>query len=576
MMLLTPTLLILLGACSSPPEQSQPPPEPTQQSDQAVLGRHGGRLVLALAGDPKTFNPVTMNDIPSRTVIHRMMADLIHIDRFTQQTVPGLAESWTISEDGRTYTLRLRKGLRFSDGAPCTADDVVFSFEVYLDQESGSSQRDLLIVGGEPIQVRKLDSETVVVELAQPYAVAERMFDGFAILPRHLLEETYRSGGLQAAWGLGTASEEIAGLGPFRLREYVAGERLVLERNPYYWKHDRAGAQLPYLDELVFLLIDSAQARMMRFEAGEIDMLDLVDAASYAVLADKAERHGWRVSDLGPGLVVRFFWFNQNDLSGRNLPDITAKQVWFQDLGFRRAVSMAIDRDAIVRLVYHNRATPMMTHVSPGNKLWINRSLPPPGRSLDEARRLLAASGFSRDEQGLLRDSQGRKVELSLLATASNKMAPVIQEDLRQIGIEVGLATLEFQAILDRVLNTFDYETCLLSFGGGDADPNPFMSTLLSNGEHHLWRLDQDHPETPWQAEIDQLMRDQMAILSPEERKRMYDQVQQLVAENLPFISLVSPNILVAAKKDLGNFRPAILQHHTLWNVEELFWNKQP
>src|SRR5947209_6084209 len=166
----------------------QPPQrgEELQTSDNEI-GRYGGTLVVAQRSEPKTLNPVTAADIPSREVIGRMMADLIHINRASQKTEPSLAKSWNMSKDGRVFTLKLRHGLRFSDGQPFDADDVVFSFNVYLDEKGNSPQRDLLIVGGKPMSVQKVDQYTVRFTLVQPYAAAERIFDSLAMMPRHLL-----------------------------------------------------------------------------------------------------------------------------------------------------------------------------------------------------------------------------------------------------------------------------------------------------------------------------------------------------------------------------------------------------
>ncbi|MGH9792230.1 MAG: ABC transporter substrate-binding protein, partial [Candidatus Acidiferrales bacterium] len=238
----------------------------------AAQGQHGGRLVVALRSEPRTLNPVLAADSPSREVIRRMMADLVHINRASQQTEPALAKSWRASKDGLRYTLKLRRGLRFSDGQPLTADDVVLTFQVYLDEKVHSPQRDLLLVGGKPIVVRKVDAQTVVFELSQPYAPAERLFDSIAILPRHLLKTVFDEGKFAQAWGLNVPVHQIAGMGPFRLKEYAAGQRIVLERNPYYWKVDQQSRRLPYLDEIVFLIVPNEDAQVIRFQAAETDV----------------------------------------------------------------------------------------------------------------------------------------------------------------------------------------------------------------------------------------------------------------------------------------------------------------
>ena len=237
--------VIIFCACSAPRALPQQASEDRMLADGAATGHAGGRIVVALRSEPKTLNPVLALDEPSRDVIRCLTADLIHVNRGSLKTEPSLAKSWTVSRDGRQYTLQLRRGVRFSDGQPFNADDVIFSFQVYLDDKVDSSQRDLLVVGGKPITVVKVDDYTVRFELAQPYAAAERLFDSVAILPRHLLEANHRSGAFSQAWTLSTPPNQFAGLGPFRLKEYVAGQRVVLERNPYYWKADRAGNQLP-------------------------------------------------------------------------------------------------------------------------------------------------------------------------------------------------------------------------------------------------------------------------------------------------------------------------------------------
>ncbi|MGC2505394.1 MAG: ABC transporter substrate-binding protein [Candidatus Acidiferrales bacterium] len=539
------------------------------------VGHAGGKLVVALRSEPKTLNPMLAEDAASQDVIRCLTADLIDINRATQKTEPALAKSWAVSRDGKQYTLRLRRGIRFSDGQPLTADDVVFSFQLYLDEKIDSPQRDLLIVGGRPIAVEKIDSDTVRFTLAQPYAAADRLFDGFAILPRHLLESAYQNGSFSQAWGISMAPSQFAGLGPFRLREYVPGERIVLERNPYYWKEDRSGNRLPYLNEIVFLFVSSEDAEAIRFQAGDTDILDRFSAENFAVLAKQQAARHYRLDDLGPGLEYNFFFFNLNDLGSKASPDLVRKQTWFADVRFRQAVSAAIDREAIVRLVYNGRATPLWTQVTPGNKLWIDPSIPRPARSLEQARELLKASGFCWKSDGTLVDAKGAPVEFSILTSSSNaqrvKIATLIQDDLSHLGMNVHVVSLEFHAMVDRLLNSHDYEAAVMGLASGDADPTAEMNVWMSNGDTHLWHPNETKPATPWEAEIDRLMQEQLVTLDYAKRKRLYDRVQEIATENLPVIFLVSPNILVGASDRVGNFQPAILSPYTLWNVDQLY-----
>lgn len=569
--------LLLLSVLPSTASSTQPlAPGEEVLTISSPPGQPGGRLVVALKAEPKTLNPVIAVDQPSREVIGRMIGDLIHINRATQLTEPALARSWKVSADGRRYTLRLRRGIRFSDGQPFTADDVVFSFQAYLDAKINSPQRDLLIIGGKPINVRKVDAWTVEFEMAQPYAAAERLFDSVAILPRHVLEAEHRAGKLGEGWGLNTPARQVVGLGPFRLKEYVPGQRLVLERNPYYWKADQKKTRLPYLDELVFLFVNSEDAQVLRFTAGETDLISRLSPDNFAVLEKDQAARGYRMYDVGPGLEFNFLFFNLNSVLPKGSAELAKKQRWFQDVAFRQAVSSAIDRAGINKLVYRGRGSVLATQVTPAYRDWIDASIPQPVRSLARSRELLQRAGFKWAGDGRLVDASGAPVEFSIATSASNaqrtQMATIIQDDLKELGIKVNVVPLDFRSLLDRVYQSHDYEAVVLALGGGDVDPNPQMNVWLSNGSTHLWDLGESKPATPWEAEIDRLMNQQLTTRDPRQRRKLYDRVQEIVAQELPLICLVSPHILVGAKDGIANLQPAILDHYVLWNVDELSW----
>lgn len=560
------------------------PPQKNAKEELLTLsgepGRSGGRLVVSLRGEPKTLNPLIAADARSREVIGVMQADLVHINRATQLTEPALAKSWKISPDGLQYTLVLRQGIKFSDGQPLDADDVLFTFRVYLDENVHAPQRDLLIVGEKPIVVRKLDAQTLVFQLAKPYGAGERLFDGLAILPRHLLEKTYQEGKLGQAGTLSTAANQWAGLGPFRLKEYVAGQRLVLERNPYYWKSDAKGVRLPYLDELVFLFVPNADAQVLKFKSGETDLISSLGAENFSVLSRQAK--SYTMTDAGPGLEYNFLFFNLNDSGAKTSPETQRKQKWFREVKFRQAVSSAVDREAIVRLVYQGRGAALWGLVAPGNHRWGNERLNHLPRSIEKARALLKEAGFSwktgPDGESVLRDSDGQLVEFSILTSSSNadraKMAALVQDDLKQLGMRVQVVPLEFRSLLDRVTQTKEFDACVMGIASFDADPNSDINVWLSSGGTHLWNPSQTHPATPWEAEIDRLIEEQMSARTFEQRKKLYDRAQEIFAEKQPMIFLASPDILAGAKNTIGNFHAAVLEPYTLWNVEQLYLKK--
>jgi len=572
--------LVLAGIAITAARLTLPAPYPNEELlvTSNPIGRYGGRLVAALRSEPKTLNPVTAVDVASLEVIRRMTADLIHINRYTHRTEPALAKTWKVSRDGRHYILHLRRGIRFSDGRPFNADDVVFTFQVLLDEKVHSPQRDLLVVGGEPIAARKIDAYTVEFELPQADAAAERIFDSIAILPRHVLQKVYDEEKMDQAWTPGTPSGEVVGLGPFRLKEYNPGQHIILERNPYYWKADRTGNRLPYLDEIAFLFAGSEDAQFARFQAGELDVVSRLSPDNFSLLERKRQARGYKLYDLGPGFQYEFLFFNLNDMSSKGTEPIVREQEWFRKVEFRQAVSAALDREGIVRLVYQGRGAPLWGHVTPANKMWVDAALPRPPRSLDRARQLLKSVGFSWKDDGTLIDSRGEIVQFSIVTNAGNsqreKTATIIQDDLAKLGMRVHVVPLEFRALTDRVFHTFAYEACLLGLVSGDADPNPEMNVWILGGGTHLWNLSQSRASAQWESEIDGLMRRQLTTLDYHQRKKLYDRVQQLVAEDLPLICLVSPNILVGAKENLENFQPANLSDYALWNADQLFFRK--
>jgi peptide/nickel transport system substrate-binding protein len=409
-----------------------------------------------------------------------------------------------------------------------------------------------------------------------PYAPAERLFDTLPVLPRHLLEKDYREGTINQAWGLNTPPDKIAGLGPFRLKQYAPGERVVLERNPYYWKVDTKGQKLPYLDEMTFFIVATQDAQVVRFQAGDAQLISGLSAENFAVLEPEQQARHYKLYDVGPGLEYNFLMFNLNDDTAGRLPEVARKQKWFRDARFRQAVSAAIDRAAIVRLVYRNRGVALATYVTPGNKLWFDSAIPAPAHSPAKARELLKSAGFSWKADGTLLDAGGQPVEFTILVGSSNsqrgQMATLVQDDLKQVGIQAHVVPLENRAATDRLLNSHDYDAILMGIASGDADPNADKNVISSSGQTHLWNLGQKKPATPWEAELDQLMEKQAVTLNYQQRRKIFDRVQEILAQQLPMIYLASPSILVGAQENLGNFRPATMEQYTFWNAEEFFW----
>ena len=530
----------------------------------------GGRVAIAVTSEPKTLNPLTAADQTTRDVLSALSADLVHINRATLRTEPALAASWSISPDGLHYTVTLRDGLRFSDGAPLTADDVVFTFQVHLDPRVNSPQRDLLIVDGKPMGISKVSPTTIRFDLPAPYAPAERLFDAFWILPKHRLERAYLDGRIQEAWSLGTPPADVVTAGAFRVRQYVPGQRLTIERNPFYWKHDEDGQPLPYLDSIDVVFAGDQNGQLLRLLSHDVAAASKLRPEDLARLE---QTPGLQVRDAGPSLEYNFLFFNWN------APPPVGD--WARSLKFRQAMAWAVDRAAIVRLVYQGRAAALSSAVTPGNRLWRADGVVEYGYDPARAARLLEEAGFRRQVGGPLVDAAGRPVEFSLMVSASSqarrKMATLVQDDLAKIGIAARLQPIEFGVMLDAVTKTRRFDAAVWGIASGDADPNADVNVWATSGTLHVWNMKAANaaaapPPEPWEVDVDRLMRAQMIATTVAARKAAYDQVQQLVSANAPLVFLASPHVLAAADRALGNFEPGILDPVLLWNADRWFW----
>lgn len=517
-----------------------------------ALAQSGGELRFVLHSEPKTFNPVLMEDDSSESIRYLTGGVLIRVNRQTQQPVPELAQSWKVSKDGRTISFELRQNLRFSDGTPFSADDVAFTMKQLMDPALHSPTGDMFRSSQGQLQVAVSSPTRIAITFSAPIADSVKSFDQVAIMSGK------------------SPQKEMAVLGPFYVAEDKPGAYLVLKRNPYYWKHDAQGRQLPYLDSVRLDILQSQDTEILRLLRGEIDFINSLSPDYY----DKLEAENPAlVHDAGVSLDSEFMWFNQ--VPSAPIPDY--KKAWFGSTNFRRAISEAINRSDIARIVFKGHAQPAVGVVSPANKFWFNLQLHPHPFDQKSALARLRQDGFV-FQDGTLKDRDRHAVEFSIVTNANKnreRMATLIQQDLAGIGIKVNVVTLDFPSLIDRMTNSYNYEACLLGFVNDDLDPNSEMNVWLSSSENHQWDPKQKTPATPWEAQIDKLMREQASTLDQAKRKKYYDEVQQIVWEQEPFIYLINHDALSAVSPALQNVHPTILRPQVYWNIDELSLNQQ-
>jgi len=505
-------------------------------------------LRFYLHSDPKTFNPALVADPDSETIRYLTGGVLVRLNRQTQQLEPELATAWKVSKDGKTITFQLRQGVRFSDGTPFGAQDVQFTMTVLMDPMLHSPTGDAFRSGQGKISAAILTPDRISLTFPAPVAGLEKLFDQVAIM------------------SASSPKKEMAVLGPFYVAEYKPGAYVALHRNPNYWKHDDAGRALPYLDAVKLEIQSNRDIEMLKFSRNEIHLINAMDADYFDRLARSAPD---KVRDAGPSLDSEMMWFNQ----ASEASIASYKLEWFRSRNFRQAVSLSINRDDLCKVVYGGHAIPARGPVSPANKYWFNSQLPQARFDQEDALRLLQEDGF-RLVDGKLVDRGGHPVQFSIITNAGNRsrerMVSMIQADLRAIGMQVNVVTLDFPSLIQRISKAFNYEAAMLGLTNVELDPNEQMNVWLSSSDQHQWNPRQSAPATSWEAEIDRLMLVQASAMDDKTRKRAFDRVQEIVADELPFIYLVNQNALVGVSPALQGVVPVAARPQTYWDIEHI------
>ncbi len=566
----------ILSGCGSPPA-SKAPTETKPESRTA--GTRGGRISYRLTSAPKTFNYMLAEDEP--TLIgagFTLTSRVVEFDHANLKYVGGLAESWTMQPDGKTLDIKLREGLKFSDGHALTTDDVIFSLEAIYDEKTqAAAYRDAMLVDDKPIATKKISATEMQMIFPHPVASAENYLVNLGVLPAHVLSSEQKAGKLAEAMKITSAPASIVSSGPFVVEAVSPGERIDFARNPHYWKKDAAGTQLPYLDKFSIEVIPDANNTLVRLTQGSLDIADRIRTNDYVSLSKSQQ--ATRAVDVGPGLGIDHIWFNLNtaDPAGKPLAN-DVKRSWFADKRFRQAIASAVDRESIANVTLQGLATPLYGFVSPANKVWLDPSLPKITYSLADAEKLLSDAGFKKGgtaEAPVLTDAQGRNVEFTLIVPAeieARKLeAAVIQQDLAKLGIKMQVAPIDIAAIQEKANKSYDYDAMLFGLSQTDLEPSSYSNFLLSSAATHQWQPNQKTPATEWEKRIDELFAQQSVERDQQKRLAAFHEIQQIVRDNMPTIPIVARHVVSAANSRVGNFSPSSIMPYSLWNIEELF-----
>ena len=546
------------------------------------IGQYGGQIISSTIGEgPKTFNPWTAKDATSSQVGDMLYDSLLTTNPLTGEVFPRLAKDYEISKDKKTYTIKLREGVKWSDGKEITADDVVFTWnEIILAGFGNTSLRDSVIIDEEYPIVSKVDKYTVDFKIKKPFSPFLR-FVGAQIAPKHIFEPVVKKGKRYFDSYLGTTvnPKKIVSSGAFLLEEYVPAQRVVFKRNPNYYAIDSAKNLLPYIDKYVILIVGDLNNELLKFEAGELDVIS-VRGKDLPRFKQKERKSDFKIYNLGPNTGTMFLAFNLNtrkDKNGIYYVD-PIKQKWFNDKNFREAIDYAVDRKAMVSNILNNVAQPLFTSESLSS-IYLNEKIADGHeKNIEYAKELLKKSGFYLDKKGILHDKDGNEVEFDFYTNAGQTereaSGVMVKEDLRHIGIKVNFKPIEFNSLVSKLMTTFDWDMVLMGLTGNPLEPHTGLNVWDSNGHLHLFNMrlpnEKDKNLLPWEKRLDFLFEKGALETDFEKRKVFYDEYQQIIYDERPVIYLYSPLTITAVRNKIKNLHPTSLGG-SLHNLEELY-----
>ena len=511
-------------------------------------------IYTVLSSDPKTLNPVLAQETSSTDVIAPLFNGLTKLDLKDMSVKPELASSWKVLNDGKTYIVYLKKGLRWSDGKPLTAYDVVFTYnDIYYNPHIPNSIKDTLSVNGKPFKVKALNKYTVEFDLPHKFAPFLQAISA-PILPEHILEKPVKDNTFTTFWNVSQKPSLIVGSGPYRLIKYVKGQYVEYERNPFYYKSSK---NLPYIKRIKAFIIQDRNISLMQFLEGDIAYVGLSpDDLSYFALSKP--KTPVVVYDLGDTPTTTFITFNQNPHA--DIPKYKLR--WFQNRLFRVAISYAIDRKAIVSMVYNNMASPLYSPITPANRPYYKKGLfKTYPFDLSKAKKLLLKAGFYY-KNGKLYDKYGHRVEFSLITNSDAQdrkyIGAIIKEDLEKIGIKVIFQPIDFNSLVSKLTTPpYKWESVLIGLTGS-IDPNDGKNVWYSSGSLHIWHPLEKTPATIWEKEVDRLFDEGVKTTDIKKRIDIYRAAFYLIQYYEPMIFIATPKSFIASKDYMKNFYPTV------------------
>lgn len=553
---------------------------PNPRVEKGQVGKPMRIMTAIFSSEPSSFNKFYAEGVNSAYAINFLYESLVESNPKTAAVEPSLAQSWTVSPDNKTFVFELREGLKWSDGEPLTADDVVFTFNEIVQSPKFPDNR---LVDGVKIDdkfatVTKIDDRHVKFVLPRVFGpFMSQIAGGVSIVPAHqwrpLVIELDKDGRpkLYQAFGVNDDVTKLVSCGPYTISNYVAGQRILLNRNPYYaLRVDADHRPLPYADQLMLLITPDFTTESLKMMAHEADfMLEMIRAKDYQILKPLEETSGFTVADGGTDFGSFFICFNlsrDKDPKGNYYVPLK-KQRWFGNVHFRRAMSRCLDRDTLIKNLAMNLAEPAFGPISPSNPYYTDK-IPKYHYDLTAAREELKKGGFHWDSNGTCLDDQGNPVEFEFLvykeSPNSVPLGNIFKADLEKVGIKITVRPILFNVIVEKSTKSLDYDAFIMGFTGS-VEPNTGANLWRSDGTSHKFnqRLKGQSsymaPNYDWENRIDQIFTEASATMDEGKRQKLFAEWQYLVADQLPLIHIYNRASFFVYRKGLKNTEPTAL-----------------
>lgn len=535
----------------------------TDQDKEA--GTVGGTYSSSITGEPRTFNFIIGEDDPdSRTIVQLMKDYLLDYDPYKREWIPNCAE-YRVEIDEEKDILRIYYTLKEElywtnysgkDKVKVTSDDVVFWYdEIEGDknlQLDGYASQFIKMKDGsvERVTINKVDERTFYFEYPRIVAAPE-LSSNMTFGPMYIYKKAKETGGTDELFkvhSIDSDVKDIPSMGKWHVAEYTPGVRVLLTRNPDYWKKDKNGTSLPYIEESVLQIVSDINTEYLLFKQGKRD--------AYAARAEDLEELVENQTDYtvyNGGLVLgsAFLSFNQN-------PNTLDEKYynWFSKKEFRQAMSCLVNKKRIIRQIYRGLGEPKEhffaepnPYFNPKNK---NKYTYDPQRAV----KLLKSIGIEPNDQGFMVDNAGNPVEFTLEMGTSNNVwvdiGTIISDEAKKVGVTINVKPIDFQKIIDSLTKTYEWQSLIISLGI-NYFPTQGSNVWPSDGRLHLWHPLQKEPVTEWEARIDELYNEGSFTRDTKKAAKIWNEYEKILLEQLPVIYLVQPYGFTAVRNRWNN-----------------------